>query len=44
MVLPWSMGERVLAILEDGHEEGSRDGSAVEPEALPPYEERDTEI
>ncbi|OJT14501.1 hypothetical protein TRAPUB_8947 [Trametes pubescens] len=42
MVLPWSLGERVFALLGGRHGEGSRNGgSAVGTEALPPYEERD---
>ncbi|KAL1940419.1 hypothetical protein VTO73DRAFT_8991 [Trametes versicolor] len=44
MVLPWSLGERVLALLAGRHGEASRNGSVVGTEALPPYEERDARM
>lgn len=44
MVLPWSLGERVLALLGGRHGEGTRNGSVVGTEALPPYEERDARM
>lgn len=44
MVFPWSLGERVLAILGEGQEERPSGPSVVGSEALPPYEERDARV
>lgn len=43
MSIPWSLGERLLAVL-GGRHEWSSNGSTLGSETLPPYEEQDAGI